>query len=119
MDPRRVLKDNGYSTKIVVQPKSITLHVIKKELSVGQIQLKCGIKYWQTYSSMGIPYDLRGKGVGFYLYKRLIRYGLRHGFMIRSAYCEQRNEFSNAIWQKLCKAFKIEKRHSCYYVVGP
>jgi len=119
MDPRRVLKENGYSTTIIVEKDAITLHVMNKTISAGQIKLTRGRKYWQTYSSIGIPHKLRGQGVGLYLYKKLIRYGLKHGFMIRSAYGYQRNVHSNKIWKKLCKSFTIEKRHNCYYVVGP
>lgn len=118
-DARRILEKLGYTTKVIVGKNNITIYVRNKNFYVvGEISLMKGRKYWQTYSGVGIPVKLRGKGVGLYLYKRLIRYGLKRGFMIRSSYSGLRNCNSEAIWKKLCKVFKVEKRHGCYYVVG-
>ena len=142
--PRTFLSKKGYKTVIVdgeIFNDVTKVYIVKRGVYIGKggrIKRKRGVDY-NRYGSVGLypmgsdPYNLgrdywethshvdlklQNKGIGLYLYKRLIDYALRHGIKVVSS--NSRNNKSDAVWQRLRKLYRIRyrKANDRFYVLG-
>ena len=122
---QKLFKKHRLSTKIVwdhYDDDTICILLLQSwrgtKDEIGFIQLCKMRKHWVTNSAYGIPRRFRGKGIGLYLYTRLIKYALEYGLSVRSDDNKNRKPAATAIWKKLYKTLDIKKHHGYYEVKG-
>jgi hypothetical protein len=116
---KKLIKELGLSLKFVrVNDDCIRLQLLRKARNIGSIALYLDDDGgWQTASVPGLPQSLRGIGLGLYMYEELIDYGLNHGFRVQSSPILNRNDLSDAIWEKLIHRFQLRERRGRYFVL--